>query len=249
MRSIHWYLAAVLSGAILVASCTTAPPAAPVAAPVAPPVASTGEAAYPRDLQGAELYRIDPAASSVHILVYRGGTLANMGHNHVISSKSLAGYVWQHASLDRSGFDIVVPVDQLIVDDDTARAMEGADFPLNVDDNAKRGTRDNMLSAALLDSAQYAFITIKSIGMSGAMDAPLVTIVVQIRNSTQALSVPVTLAGNDKTLRAHGEFELRQSDFGITPFSVAMGALRVLDVVKVRFDLLASRIQPQDAVD
>jgi len=82
-----------------------------------------------------------------------------------------------------------------------------------------------------------------------AVPSPLVTIVVQIRNSTQALSVPVTLAGNDKTLRAHGEIELRQSDFGITPFSVAMGALQVLDVVKVRFDLLASRIQSQDAID
>jgi hypothetical protein len=200
-------------------------------------------------LQGAKLYRIDPAASSVHILVYRGGTLASMGHNHVISSKSLAGYAWQHDSRDRSGFDIVVPVNELIVDDDSARAMEGADFPLNVNDDAKRGTRDNMLSAALLDGAQFPFITIRSTGISGPVNTPQVVAEIQIRGQTQVLTVPVALEIRDDTLRAHGEFDISQSAFGITPFSVAMGALRVLDVVKIRFDLLASRTQPDEAGD
>ena len=44
-------------------------------------------------------------------------------------------------------------------------------------------------------------------------------------------------------------FEISQTEFGITPFSVAMGALQVVDVVKVKFDLLALQIQPQDATD
>ena len=245
MRSTHWFLATVLSGALLLASCTTSPPVSPVPTPEA----STGKAAWPGDLQGAKLYQIDPAASSVHILVYRGGTMAKMGHNHVISSKTIAGYAWYHNAWEHSGFDIVVPVNELIIDDDTARAMEGAEFPLNVNDAAKQGTRDNMLSAALLDGAQFPFISIKSIGMSGAKDAPQMAVAIRIRDQTRELTVPVALAAGDGTLRAHGMFEISQTEFGITPFSVAMGALQVVDVVKVKFDLLALQIQPQDATD
>lgn len=245
MRFTHWYLAAVLSGALLLASCTAGRPVSPEAAPEL----STGRVAWPADLQGAKLYRIDPAASSVHILVYRGGSMAKMGHNHVISSKTIAGYAWHHNAWERSGFHIVVPVNELIVDDDTARAMEGAEFPLNVDDAAKNGTRANMLGAALLDGAQFPFISIKSISMGGTEDAPQVTVAIRIRDQTRELIVPLALAAGDSTLRAHGMFELSQTAFGITPFSVAMGALQVVDVVKIRFDLLAAQIKPQQTAD
>jgi len=240
MRSTHWYLAAVVSAALLLASCTTGRPVSPEAAPEL----STGRVAWPADLQGAKLYRIDSAASSVHILVYRGGSMAKMGHNHVISSKTIAGYAWHHNTWERSGFDIVVPVNELIVDDDTARAMEGAEFPLNVNDEAKQGTRQNMLGPALLDAAQFPFISLKSVRISGAANAPQALVAIQIRDQTRELTIPLTLEAGDTSLRAHGTFDISQTAFGITPFSVAMGALQVVDVVKIRFDLLASPIQP-----
>jgi len=167
-----------------------------------------------------------------------------MGHNHVISSKTIAGYAWHHNAWERSGFDIVMPVNELIVDDDTARAMEGAEFPLNVNDEAKQGTRQNMLGTALLDAAQFPFISLKSVRISGAADAPQALVAIQIRDQTRELAIPLTLEVGANILRAHGMFEISQTAFGITPFSVAMGALQVVDVVKIRFDLLASPIQP-----
>jgi len=33
-------------------------------------------------------YQVDGAASDVRMLVYRGGTMARLGHNHVLSSKT-----------------------------------------------------------------------------------------------------------------------------------------------------------------
>ena len=41
------------------------------------------------------------------------------------------------------------------------------------------------------------------------------------------------------TVTASGAFQVRQTDFGITPFSVAGGAVQVADVVDVRFDITA----------
>jgi hypothetical protein len=38
---------------------------------------------------------------------------------------------------------------------------------------------------------------------------------------------------------ASGEFALRQSEFGLKPFSVAMGSLVVLDEMRIRFEVTA----------
>jgi hypothetical protein len=38
---------------------------------------------------------------------------------------------------------------------------------------------------------------------------------------------------------ARGEFRLRQSEFGITPFSVAGGAIQVADEVGISFEIRA----------
>jgi hypothetical protein len=40
---------------------------------------------------------------------------------------------------------------------------------------------------------------------------------------------------------ARGALQLRQSDFGITPFSVAGGAIQVADVLEVSFVIAAVR--------
>jgi polyisoprenoid-binding protein YceI len=101
-----------------------------------------------------------------------------------------------------------------------------------------------MLGPALLDAAQFPFISLKSVRISGAADAPQALVAIQIRNQTRELTIPLTLEAGDTSLRAHGMFDISQTAFGITPFSVAMGALQVVDVVKIRFDLLASPMQP-----
>ena len=176
----------------------------------------------------------------MHVLVFRGGTLANLGHNHVMTSKSVAGYVWLASSLEHSGFTLTVPVNEFIVDDNAARAAEGADFPLNVNDDARTSTKRNMLSTAVLDGEHYPVITLRSASISGSMATPQITFDLTLKDQTRRMSVPVVLDSNDRRLRAVGEFDIKQTDFGMKPFSVAMGALQVLDVVKVKFELVAT---------
>jgi hypothetical protein len=49
----------------------------------------------------------------------------------------------------------------------------------------------------------------------------------------------VTLAGD--TLRAAGEFSVRQSDYEIRPVSAAGGTVKVKDDLKLTFDITARR--------
>ena len=230
------YKRQLLACLALLSACSLSPIAAPPARgpePQAPPPAL-------EDTRQARQYRLDPASSTLRILVYRGGTLARLGHNHVISSTDLQGRIWLGRTLGSSGFDIRVPVETLIVDDNQARLAEGPDFPLNLSEDAKRGTKANMLRETLLDGARYPEVRIQSLRVQGSPQAPEVVAALRIRDQTRELHLPIQLESTADELRVRGSFALRQSDFGITPLSLALGALQVQDEVRIRFDLRAA---------
>ena len=166
--------------------------------------------------------------------------MARLGHNHVVSSHSVRGNVWLGDSLTSSGFEFSVPVNEFRVDDDSARLAEGPEFPLNLSEDAKQSTKANMLRDTLLDGDLYPDIRIRSVDIVGTFDAPLVRAEVQIKDRARTFAVPVTVQREDTHLRIQGAFELAQSAFGITPLSIAMGALTVVDTVKVKFELIAN---------
>ncbi|OYT92347.1 MAG: hypothetical protein CFE43_08770 [Burkholderiales bacterium PBB3] len=236
MRGLSRYRWLVLACSTAMGSCTLPPPTKPARQ-------IDAQAARPSLLpaaQAAKVYRIDPGASTLHVLVYRGGPMVRLGHNHVIISSSISGRIWQGASLENSGFAISVPVNSLIVDDNDARTAEGEDFPLNVTEDAKQATKANMLRETLLDGARYPDISIQSIRLLGDTDTPRVLAALRIKDQTRQIVVPVTLRSTDGSLRVQGEFEIKQTDFGIAPLSVALGALVVLDTLKVKFELVAN---------
>lgn len=232
----RWAHAPLLACITMLAGCTATPTGLTPGVPAAPGLATQATPVPAATTR----YRVDPAASTLHILVYRGGPMARLGHNHVVSSRNLQGRVWQGAVLEDSGFDITVPVNDLVVDDNAARAAEGADFPLNISEDAKQGTKANMLRDTLLDGARYPEIRITSVRVQGDAKAPVVTAALRIKDQTRQVSVPVTLQTIGQGLQVTGSFAIRQSDFGMTPLSIAMGALLVVDTVHIKFVLVAN---------
>ena len=198
------------------------------------------EATHPSDLRDAHMFRIAPAKSMLHILVYRAGSMAQLGHNHVMSAGNLSGYIWMHDSLlQRSGFDIRLPVNDLIVDDPDARSAEGPDFPLNVTDEGRAGTKVNMLKPDVLDGEHYPQVRLRSVNISGNSSTPEVTVAITIKDQTRQQTVPVRITVDQQSLRVAGEFTIRQTDFGITHHSAMLGALLVQDLLTIKFDLEA----------
>ena len=55
----------------------------------------------------------------------------------------------------------------------------------------------------------------------------------------QQITAQVTVTGDQ--LRASGEFNVRQSSYGIKPVSVAGGTMKIKDDVKVTFDFVARK--------
>ena len=190
---------------------------------------------------GAVRYEVDGAASRVHVLVYRGGAMARLGHNHVVSSRSLSGVLYLHEDIARSRIVLNLPVPSLIVDDPQSRLLEGPDFAAAVPEDAREGTRLNLQRPQVLDGERYPVIALESAAVSGSREHPTLLVRVTLKGVTRDVTVPATVREQGDRLVAEGEFAILQSDFGIAPFSVALGALQVQDRLRVTFSIACRR--------
>lgn len=217
----------------------------PLMSCTSPPRLATPEATQPHAATaapaGALRYRIDTAASEIRLLVYRGGPMARLGHNHVIVDRAITGTVDVAEPVTASHLALNVPVSGFIVDDTAARAEEGADFAAVVGDDARTGTLRNMLGESLLDGAHHATIDIDGAGIEGAEPNLRATLRVTIRGETRELRMPFELRREADTLTATGSARLTHAQLGLTPFRVMLGALAVEDGFDVKFRLVARR--------
>ena len=58
---------------------------------------------------------------------------------------------------------------------------------------------------------------------------------------TRTLPVSARAVINGNTVRATGEFSVRQSDYEMRAVSAAAGAIRIKDDVKITFDIVARK--------
>lgn len=207
-----------------------------------PPVVAPAADIATRVPAGSIAYELEATRCEVLVLVFRAGPLARLGHNHVLRATALEGRVWEGRDAAGSGFAIEVPVAALAVDEPASRAAAGVGFESEVSDDARAGTQSNLLRPEVLDAARHPVVRIESRSMTGPRDRPTVRAVVTLRGASVALDVPVQVSRQGDDLEVVGRLALRQSDFGIVPFSIAGGAVQVADDVEVRFRLVARRL-------
>lgn len=223
------WLAAVAVSLVVVA-CAPAPREAHVEAR-APP--GFPEREYRQAVAaGQAVYRIDEAASIVTIEVRRAGSLARLGHDHVVASHDVRGYVLPAARRA----DLYVPLEELAVDEPKLRAEAHFDTTPTAADIA--GTRRNMLGR-VLDAETYPFAEIR---MRGATD-DAVDADISLHGRSRIVHVPIRLSIESDRLDVMGEFTLHQTAFGIAPLSVLGGAVQVQDELRLRFTLHARRLK------
>jgi len=258
-RGVVLWVSIVLASAVFpfLTGCPTRP--TPATGAVAPRrVPGQGPAAPAHEGRPYEVLARD---SLLTIQVFRGGPLAKAGHNHVIASHALHGTLYVPADRARTTFEVSFPVAELTVDEASLRAKENeADFPPDVPDSAKEGTRKNMLGPALLDSEHYPEIVLRSLtlqaapgmrpGMSPGMsnsDEWQARVEITVRDRPSTVVVPVHYGQHADEIVVSGDFSLKQTDLGLTPFSALLGALQVLDEMKIRFRIYFTPSSPNTA--
>lgn len=189
-------------------------------------------------------FDVVPERSRLIVLVYRAGALAALGHNHVVACRCVSGTVYLPRDPLHASFDLHIAVNQFTVDDPALRAAEHSpDFPPDVPQSARQGTRHNMLGAAVLGAARYPDITLRAEGMRRAADGKpddmLADVLLQLRGQARSISVPVRYRIDADEIVVTGAFPLRQTDLGLTPFTALGGALQVRNTIGIRLMLVA----------
>lgn len=205
------------------------------------PPPSRGQPGIAAPPAGALEWTIDPAASHVWLQLRAEGALARLGHTHLIVAQQLQGQVWLHPQIERSQVRLAIPVAQLLVDDPAERARAGGDFAELLDAAARTGTREHMLGEGQLDAAHFADITLRSRQVRQTGSATTIEFQVLLRDHSSVLTVPLQWQQSADELRATGAVEFNQTDLGLEPYSVALGALRVADRIAARFEIVAHR--------
>lgn len=214
---------------------------APQSVSTEPAAQSDLRAEYQALAQGGAVYQVDPSASRVRIFVFRAGAAARLGHNHVLSAPTFEGYVSVPSDqASDARFELRVPLAELVVDDSEIRKETGGSFSgeRSADDIA--GTRRNMLGARGLSADQFPIVRLRSVAIEGDWPMLVAQLEVTLHGVTRTQAVMLHVERSAAQLRVDGEFTLRQSDFGVTPFSALGGLMKVQDAVAIRFALVAT---------
>ena len=229
-------IAIAASTALLLLSCTVPQSSqAPTATPRQ--TASTAPSAVPT-LPGVP-WQISNAESLITIEVLRGGPLAALGHNHVIAAKLVIGVVRVAEPVEQSSLSLKLPVAQFTVDEPQLRAKAGPDFAAAVPDSARSATRTNMLGASLLDAEHFPAIELLSKSIVRTAAGIDLELLIRVLDVPHTVHIPLAMRRESNRLSASGEVMLRQSELGLTPFSIMLGALQVQDQIRVKFTLVA----------
>jgi polyisoprenoid-binding protein YceI len=186
------------------------------------------------------VYRIDPKASRLTVQVTAGGILASFGLNPVIAVRDLTGEAqFEPNTLENASVHLEI----------SASTLEVAG---GVNDKDKAEIEQRM-HRDVLESDTYPLISfnssnVKATPMGSSQYRVEITGPMTIHGVTndQTISARVIIGGD--RLRASGEFILRQTDYAIELVSVAGGALKVKDELKVSFDVAAAAAKSKDSL-
>jgi polyisoprenoid-binding protein YceI len=171
--------------------------------------------------QGAGSAQIDSQKSLLTIRVYKTGLFSAFAHNHEI-----------HGPIQRGSFDEQKRTVEFVVD---AKQLRVVDREGSASDRIQ--VQANMQGPKVLDIGKFPEIEFRSTGVDSAGAGKWI-VHGDLTLHGQTHPVKVEVQGE----RGHytGSATLKQTDFGITPITIAGGAVKVKDEVRVEFEVFGN---------
>jgi polyisoprenoid-binding protein YceI len=178
-------------------------------------------------------YTIDPTSSHFTVRAFAAGLLSGFGHNPVIAFRDFSGEV-NFASGDIAKSSVGITI-------------KAASFEVQNDVSEKdRREIIRTMNDQVLEVGRFSDLAFESRQVSGMqLGESLYILKIEgdlfLHGVTRRQTVSVNVVPTDDKLRAYGEFSIKQSDFKIKLVSVAGGALKVKDELRISFDVNAKK--------
>lgn len=181
---------------------------------------------------------VDHKASYLIAVTGTSGLLGFVGHRHaVLATDWSADLKMNLDDLGHSRATLTIPTDKLVIDSSTAREKAGLGKGPSASD--VRTIQKRMLGSEVLDATKYPQIRFTTTAIESQGNGRLrVTGNIEIHGRRQQVTVPVRYKTDGKQLEFDGDVNIRQTDFGLQPESVAGGTIKVKNSVSIRFHIV-----------
>ena len=164
--------------------------------------------------------KIDGARSTITVRVYKSGFFSAFGHDHEIQAPIESGEV---KGVENPSVDLRVAAHKLRVLDPEASEKTRAHI------------QETMEGGRVLDVTHFPEIGFESNAVERkGSDHWIVRGTLALHGKERPVAADVTLKGE----HYRGSAILKQTDFGITPVTVAGGTVKVKDEVKIEFEIV-----------
>ncbi len=179
-------------------------------------------------------YLIDANASTFVAQAFATGLLSSFGHSPRISIGRFRGevsFTMTGLSVEGARMKINIQADSLQVADEITEK--------------DKNEIHRKMSEEVLETDRFPEIVYECsrVSASGSGDRYWVALNgdLTLHGVTRPLPISARAVINGNSLRASGEFSVKQSEYGIAPVSAAAGAIRLKDEVKCTFDIVARK--------
>lgn len=199
---------------------------------------------FPASISHAD-YILDPTRSEFVVYLSRTGVARAFADDHVIRATSYYGGAHVDLmDLTASWLWVEVEADSLVADEQPTRQKYGLLHPVDADARAK--IQATFESPEQLDVKKYPTITFKSTSIAVEQGSCWrVTGDLTIHGVTRPVSFVATMNEDRPNLFGCAVLRFKQSDFGITPYSAALGTVRNVDEVVLYLEIL---LQPRQDI-
>jgi hypothetical protein len=184
---------------------------------------------------------LDPKLSTLKIYAFRGGVAPALGHNHVLTSPNFTGFIFLPAKgISNARFDLTFRLDLLEFENIPDNSKLGEAFSSQLSSDEIKRTREHMLGDDNLQADRFPFVRFHSIHIAGELPKLAAEFQIELHGQNQTMSIPLNLEVLPNRVTVSGSLVLRQSDFGVKPYSVLGGFLAIQNEVVIEFTLVGN---------
>lgn len=191
-------------------------------------------------VEAPAVHALDVRRSELVVRTWKEGIASGLAHNHVVRATEVEGQLaYSRDNLGASSLSVTVKVASLEVDEPALRARFGEAQPVSEADRKK--VTENMLAESQLHAAQFPTVRFVSKALKAAQEGKVVVVgELTLHGVTKSITLPVTVSTVEGALTGEGRVRLRLSDYGIAPYSTALGMVRNKDEVELVLRLVAA---------